>query len=292
MSAPNVHEFQMTGADGLQIACARWSDDRPVRGIVQIAHGMGEHMGRYLELIELMVEAGMIVYGNDHRGHGRTAASSSDLGNVGEGGFNLLVEDMVQLSQVARNEHPREPLILLGHCMGSFAAQRYIRDHSELIEGLVLSGSGTLDGLQLLARSAFSGENLLNARFARPRTPFDWLSRDEAIVDAFMNDPLCFKDLKSAAEEYLLSAASELADADRLRGIRYDLPIYLFSGSEDPVGQQLEGVRVLLDRYREAGVFDLSHHFYHGGRHEMLNETNREEVRTNLMLWISEVLCW
>jgi alpha-beta hydrolase superfamily lysophospholipase len=174
--------------------------------------------------------------------------------------------------------------------MGSFAAQQYILDYSTSIDGLVLSGSGALDGLVRLAKSAPPGDNILNAPFEPAHTPFDWLSRDPAVVDAFMNDPLCFGALQPAAIESFFAASPQLADPSRLRQIRRDLPMYLFSGSEDPVGQQLEGVRVLIDRNHKAGFRNFCHHFYPGGRHEMLNEINRSEVRTNLLLWIFAVL--
>ena len=290
-SETTPHAFQFTSTDGLRIACARWDSHEPSRGIVQIAHGLGEHIGRYLGLIEVLVGAGLVVYGNDHRGHGRTALSSKQFGDFGEGGFRLLVEDMVRLSEIAKEEIPEKPLILLGHSMGSFAAQLYAFDHSYLLGGLALSGSGALDGVVRLAKSAPPGEdNILNAPFAPARTPFDWLSRDPAVVDVFMKDPLCFGALQPAANESFFAASSELADPSRLRQIRQDLPIYVFSGSEDPVGQQLEGVRLLIDRYHQAGIRDINHHFYQGGRHEMLNEINRGEVQTNLLLWISAAL--
>ena len=292
MRSITTHQFKFTSTDGLQIACARWNNRNQSRGIIQIAHGMGEHIGRYLELIEALVHAGLVVYGNDHRGHGRTALSPQQLGDFGPGGFNLLVEDAVHLSVIAKEENPEKPFILLGHSLGSFAAQQCALDHSDSIDGLVLSGSGALDGLARLAKSAPPGEDFLNASFASARTPFDWLSRDPAVVDAFIKDPLCFGTLQPGSMESFLGASSQLADPRRLRGIRSDLPIHAFSGSEDPVGQQLQGVRVLLDRYHRAGVSKLSHHFYPGGRHEMLNETNRSEVRTNLLLWISKTLHW
>ena len=203
-----------------------------------------------------------------------------------------MVKDMVRLSLKAKEENPNQPLILLGHSMGSFAAQQYVLEHSDLIDGLVLSGSGTLDGLARLARSAQRGENFLNASFLRPRTSFDWLSRDPDVADAFMRDPLCFGTLQPASLQSFLSAAPKLANPRRLRSIRRALPIYLFSGSEDPVGQQLEGLRILMGRYRRAGLSNISHHFYPGGRHEMLNEVNSREVRTDLLLWISSVLQW
>src|SRR5689334_5946601 len=144
----------MTSTDGLPIACARWRNRQPPRGVLQIAHGMGEHIGRYQTLIEEWAHVGLVIYGNDHRGHGQTARSPKELGDFGPGGFNLLVKDMVRLSVRAKKENPTQPLILLGHSMGSFAAQQYVLEHSGLIDGLVLSGSGVLDGLARLAESA------------------------------------------------------------------------------------------------------------------------------------------
>jgi alpha-beta hydrolase superfamily lysophospholipase len=113
------------------------------------------------------------------------------------------------------------------------------------------------------------------------------LSRDNPVVDAFLRNPLCFPQLQPASFASFLGAAPRLSDPAKLRQIRRDLPVYLFSGSEDPVGQQLAGVQILIDRYRKAGIINLSHNFYPGGRHEMLNELNREEVCRNLLTWIS-----
>jgi alpha-beta hydrolase superfamily lysophospholipase len=286
------NEFQFTSKDGLQIACARWDCRGPARGILQIAHGLGEHIGRYAELIEVLLQAGLVVYGNDHRGHGRTASSRKAFGDYGEGGFDLLVDDMVELTLIAKEENPQLPLILLGHSMGSFASQQYILDHSYLIDGLVLSGSGALDGLVQLANSAPAKNNFLNAAFEPARTPFDWLSRDTAVVDAFMKDPLCFPTLTPASTASFLAAAARLSEATILAEIRQDLPVYVISGSEDPVGQGLAGVRTMIDRYHKAGICDIFYDFYQGGRHEMLNETNCGEVRANLLVWISGVLGW
>ena len=283
-------EFRFASSDGVDVACVRWDSRGPERGVVQIAHGMGEHIGRYAGTIEALTSAGLTVYGNDHRGHGRTAVSDALLGDFGEGGFDFLVNDMIRLSCIAKKEKPGAPLILLGHSMGSFASQQYVIDHSREIDGLILSGSGALDGLARVASSAPAGTNFLNAPFEPARTPFDWLSRDDAVVDAFINDPLCFAELKPAAQASFLAAAPRLSDPAGLRRIRSDLPVYLFSGSDDPVGQQLAGVQVLIERYREAGIDDISHEFYLGGRHEMLNEINRDEVQARLLGWIAAVL--
>jgi len=289
-AANSPSEFRFTSSDGLEVACYRWNSRGPTRGVIQIAHGMGEHVGRYAETIEFLVSAGLTVYANDHRGHGHTARDKSHLGNFGEGGFDLLVEDMVRLSRIAKTENPGVPFILLGHSLGSFAAQQYVLDRSREIDALILSGSGALDGVAGLATSASTHSNVLNQKFEPARTPFDWLSRDTAVVDAFIHDPLCFPDLQPASFASFLAAAPLLSAPDGLQRIRDDLSIYLFSGSDDPVGQQLDGVELLIHRYEKAGIYDISHDFYHGGRHEMLNEINREEVRGRLLAWISSVL--
>jgi alpha-beta hydrolase superfamily lysophospholipase len=283
-------EFRFTSSDRMRIACARWDSRGRARGVVQIAHGVGEHMGRYAETIEFLVANGLTVYANDHRGHGRSAESAAQFGDFGEGGFDLLVEDTICLSRLARRENPNLPLILLGHSMGSFAAQQYALDHSGDIDALILSGSGALDELARLASSAPAGRNILNARFEPARTAFDWLSRDSAVVDAFIDDPLCFAQLQPASASSFLAAGRQLSDPLRLGKIRDDLPIYLFSGSEDPVSQQLEGAWTLIERYHKAGVYGISHDFYIGGRHEMLNEINRGEVRERLLAWIFAVI--
>ena len=283
-------EFNFTSSDGLKVACFRWDSHGPTRGVVQIAHGMGEHIGRYLETINDLNSAGLTVYANDHRGHGRTAPDSTYLGNFGEGGFDLLVHDMIELSRIAKEENPNRPFILFGHGIGSFAAQKFVLDRSSQINGLILSGSGALDGLARLASSAPVGTNILNSQFEPARTPVDWLSRDTKVVDAFISDPLCFPELQPAAFASLLAAAPQLADPHRLRNVREDLSIYLFSGSDDPVGEQLDGVQLLINRYEKAGLYDVSHDFYQGGRHEMLNEINKDDVRGRLLAWIASLL--
>jgi len=286
--------FQFTSADGVPIACVKWSGNHHVRGVVQIAHGLGEHMGRYAELAEILVRAEFVVYGNDHRGHGLTAqASQHGFGDFGSGGFDSLIEDMVSLRVIAKNEHPGKPYILLGHSMGSFAAQQFILDHSHSIDGLALSGSGILDGLARFAQSLPAGADVmtdLNTPFEPARTRFDWLSRDSAQVDAFINDPLCFPSLEPKSMESLMDAFPRLADSREIRTVREDLPIYILSGSDDPAGQQLQGVRALVRRYRGAGLTSITHDVYPGARHDLLHETNSFEVITNLLIWMNGIV--
>jgi alpha-beta hydrolase superfamily lysophospholipase len=287
-----LERFQFTSSDGLSIACVKWSGHHEPRGIIQIAHGLGEHIGRYAELAKALVEDEFVVYGNDHRGHGLTAKPSDSFGDFGPGGFDQLVEDMVSLRVMAKKEHLGKPYILLGHNMGSFAAQQFLLDHSHSVEALSLSGSGALDGLARLAQSTSPGTDpmkLMNAAFEPARTPMDWLSRDNAEVDKFINDPLCFSSLKLESMQSFVDAFPRLADPREIRKVRDDLPIYIFSGGDDPIGQRLEGVRVLIDRYRSAGLNSITHDFYTGGRHEMLHEINRRDVITNLLVWISSI---
>lgn len=292
MSQLGPERFKFKSDDGLSIACVKWSGQHKIRGVVQIAHGLGEHIGRYAKLAEILTRAEFVVYGNDHRGHGLTAKPTGTFGEFGPGGFDLLVKDLATLRYLAKNEHPGKPYILLGHSMGSFAAQQFILEHSHSIDGLVLSGSGALDCLARTFQDVPAGEDpmkLMNASFEPARTPFDWLTRDEDEVDAFINDPLCFLSLTAGSMESFVDAFPRLADPTAIRRVRVDLPIYIFSGSDDPVGGKLEGVRVLIDRYHSAGITSIAHDFYTGGRHEMLHELNRREVIANLLVWLSGI---
>src|ERR1700754_3372005 len=139
-------EFRFTGADGTSAFCYRWLPSKPVRGVLQVAHGMGEHALRYRAPLQPLLDAGIAIYANDHRGHGRTSPGSP--GDFGPGGFAALVDDMAVLARRIRAERPGKPLILMGHSMGSFAAQIFVAEHSELIDGYILSGSAAFEMLQ------------------------------------------------------------------------------------------------------------------------------------------------
>jgi alpha-beta hydrolase superfamily lysophospholipase len=288
--AIQTREFTFDGADGGRIFCYRWAAAGvPARGVLQIAHGMGEHALRYLEPLTPIIESGIIVYANDHRGHGRTATTKEALGDFGSGGFSALVAEMAILSRLIRKENPEQKLVLLGHSMGSFALQIYLLDHSDLIDGAIISGSAAID---LLAAGMGQRGSLdtIGTGAAKPRTPFDWLSRDEKEVDKYIADPLCGFTVNDAARASMFSAGSRTAQPAEMRKIRSDLPIYLFAGDKDPVNGNLEWLNPLIERYRAAGVKNLSIDWYQDGRHEMLNETNRSEVVANLARWIDRTI--
>jgi len=282
-------QHSIAASDGKPIKVYQWKGSEPARGVVQIAHGMGEHPLRYRDVAQALAGAGYVVYANDHRGHGEGAAKANELGDFGSQGFPVLVDDMTKVTRMARDAHKGKPLVLLGHSMGSFAAQLYILDHSHLLDGVALSGTTALD---LLGAAAMSGRwklEDLNASFEPARTPFDWLSRDKAIVDAYIVDPLCGFNVNAESYGTLFAVAPRLANAADIGRIRRDLPIYLFVGDLDPVNDKLKWFQPLVDRYREAGLTDVSWHVYGGARHEVLNEINRQEVVANLQAWIDRV---
>ncbi|WP_018657786.1 alpha/beta hydrolase [Actinomadura flavalba] len=282
--------FTFTSTDGVEVHVHVWEPSGEPRGIVQIAHGMGEHAARYAHLAGTLNDHGYVVYASDHRGHGRTM--KGDPGTLGVGGWDLLVADMVALSELARERHPGLPLVLVAHSLGSFAAQQYVLDHADLLAGLVLSGTTAVDGL-LAQFVASLTENpdadvlaLFNEPFVPARTEADWLSRDEAQVDAYVADPWCGFSLDDQAMGELFTAAPRLADPSPVPA---DLPVYVVVGTADPLNANLTLSDLLVQRYRDAGLTDVTYTTYKEARHEVFNETNRDEVESDLLTWITRV---
>lgn len=283
-------DFSYPSADGVAIAARRWEPDGRRRGIVQITHGMGEHIRRYDPLASSLTAAGFTVVGQDHRGHGATAGSAQNYGHLGEAGWPGLVDDIGRLSAVARQGDPGLPLVLLGHSMGSFAAQQYALDHSGEIDALALTGTAVLD----LLEPALEPDQPLdlatfNAPFTPARTEFDWLSRDADQVDRYVADPMCGFGLDQSAGTQMFAGARALAVPERIAAMRGDLPVYVAVGDQDPVNAQLTLLTPLISRYA-AVLTDLTVHIYPGARHEVFNETNRDEVFADLLTWLDRVV--
>jgi len=284
--------FTYPAADGLEIHTFRWQDPAagtPV-GTVQIAHGMGEHAARYARLADALTGAGWVVYANDHRGHGRTAGrpeiGDGGLGDLGAGGWNGLVDDVGRLNRLIAEEHVG-PRVLLGHSMGSFAAQQFVIAHSTEIDALVLSGTTAVD----LAAATFDPDapadlTALNAAFEPARTPYDWLSRDEAEVDLYVADELCGNTFTSGFFADLLGGLGVINDRRQVARVRRDLPILLVAGGADPVGDSGKGVRAVAAQYESVGVADVTCTIYPDARHEIFNETNRDEVTADVVAWL------
>jgi alpha-beta hydrolase superfamily lysophospholipase len=274
----------------LQITGYRWDpSDKPV-GIAQITHGVGEYAQRYGYVAAALNEIGLVVYAQDHRGHGATATSPDALGFLGENGWAELVADIGRLTDHIRSEHPDLPLVLIGHSMGSFAVQQYLIDNSDRITACALTGTAAIDllaaGLDLDAPMDLSA---FNAPFEQ-RTGFEWLTRDPAQVDLYVDDPLCGFGLDAVNGKAMFLAASRPADPTEAVKIRSDLPLYIAVGTADPVNGALALVDPLVDRYKVAGLTDVTLKAYDEARHEIFNETNREEVVADLRVWIARVL--
>ena len=271
--------------DGTQLATYTWDDGAAPRGVAQVAHGLAEHSARYGRLAKALNDAGYVVYAADHRGHGKSITEVS--GDFGAPGFEGLIADVAAYGAAIRSEQPGLPLFLLAHSMGSFAAQSVLLEHSDQYAGVVLSGSTALDVLaaNLAQAEGPAGLEAFNAGFEN-RTGYEWLSRDEAEVDAYVADPLCGFDLPATAVPALFGAASRLADPKELAQIRSDLPILIVSGSADPLAGNGELLELLAQRYRDAGVEDVTVTIYDGARHEIFNEVNRDQVTADVVGWL------
>lgn len=277
--------------DGLDVTYYAWPIEIPAATVV-IAHGLGEHAKRYDRFANALNKARYGVYALDHRGHGQSMVEDKGPGDLGSGGWNALCADVVTLMSRVLALHPNVPQVLFGHSMGSFAAQQIVQDHSEEIDALILSGSTAYDKLveAVLSAAAAGGDagfNYLNSFFEPARTESDWLSRDETEVDIYVADPLCGFDF---TEESNISAATEsprLSDPSMIARIRPDLPVLFMAGEQDPLNDNLKRLRLLEKRWRQAGIKQIDTQYYEGGRHEMLNEINRDEVTRGLIRWIS-----
>ena len=283
--------FTYPAKDGLEIVSYRWDPASQPRGAVQLTHGMGEHVLRYSALAGALAKGGLVVYGQDHRGHGATARSADELGQLGPDGWTRLVEDIDLLVSRVRDEQPGLPLVLLGHSMGSFAVQQYLLDHNDRVDAVVLTGTTALDLLEpALDLDKPIDLAAFNAAFEPARTEFDWLSRDEEIVDAYIADPRCGFGIDTDAAKDMFAGARRMADPGQVAAMRPDLPLYIAAGELDPVNANLALLNVLVGRYRAAGLTDVTLRTYPGARHEILNETNRDEVVASVLDWIDQVL--
>lgn len=302
--------FSLTASDGHDVACYRWLVDNP-RAAVQIAHGMGEHAQRYDGVAGALNAAGYSVYANDHRGHGVTG--QAQLGYMGGDGWNRVLADAYELNRVMFAENPHVGLILLGHSMGSMMAQQYITRYGASIDALVLSGSpgfkayfpsllsrllagfeswrlGPGETSALMQRALFGDAN---KAFEGPSgkdnaSGFEWLSRDTEQVQMYIDDEACGFVLSNGSLVDLFAGSKTAAQAETLANIPQDLPIYVFSGSEDPVHGGQKDIQRMLQTFYDRGLNNIEVKWYPGGRHEMFHETNRDEVLADLVLWLGK----
>lgn len=278
-------------ADGLMIAATRWGTPATAKAVIVIAHGMAEHKARYQRFAAALNDAHYLIYALDHRGHGESVTVGEEPGGFGEGGWLGLVDDVITLMGIAREENEGLPLILFGHSMGSFAAQQIAVTSSRLMDALVLSGSAAQDMLAEAQLADDSGSNPLEAMAGdEARTPFDWLSRDDREVDKYIDDPLCGFALADEAMMSMGEPAFLSATPEAVGQIRKDLPVLSMAGTDDPVNGNMEFLKVLERRWRDAGITRFDTQYYDGARHELLNETNRDKVTEAVIGWMDGVV--
>ena len=304
----NHSTFWLTANDRSRLYVNQRLPDGAAKAMIMLSHGMAEHSARYARLAESLCAAGYGLYAPDQRGHGRTA----DEGTLGlyaeKDGWNKVVGDLASLNQHIGQQQPGLPIILLGHSMGSYIAQAYLLHHSASLNGAILSGSnfqpvalyraaGVIARLER-ARQGLRGRSALidflsfgsfNKAFKPNRTAFDWLSRDPLEVDKYINDPLCGFRCTNQLWIDLLGGLQQISKASNLAQIDPGLPIMVMGGECDPVS---EGKRLksLAHALRDAGCQNLQLTIYPQARHEVFNETNRDEVTADVLKWLDQAL--
>jgi len=300
--------FTYKDQDGVEIFVYKWSPGSPPKAAVQIAHGLAEHAARYEEFAEFLTGAGYVCYADDHRGHGKTAGDGKNLGRLGPGGWDSTVKALKALTDIIKKDNPGIPLFMIGHSWGSLLAQDYIEQWGSEIKGIILSGTngkqpfivrtmapfianrqmkklGPDAPSDLLSKLAFKG---YNKPYEPAPTEFEWLCTDRDVVDRYVNDPYCGWMSSAGTSMYveLAKGVKKIARKSLQEKIPTDLPIYIMTGSEDPTNNQGKGARVLYEQYRKLSIKDLKIKSYQGARHEILNETNREEVYQDMLDWM------
>ena len=278
-----------SATEGLTLTTYAWEGVEQPKAVVQLSHGLAEHAGRYDRLATALNGAGYLVHGHDHPGHGATGEAADSLGSFGAAGWTGLVADVATVGRWVAAQQPTLPRFLIGHSMGSFALQQVIVDHSDLWSGVVLSGTTALDqlaaGMAASADDASGDLSAFNAGF-EDRTGYEWLSRDEAEVDRYVADPWCGFQTTPDVMPQMLGAADRLADGAVLAGIRPDLPVLVVSGDADPLAGGGALVELVGQRYSDAGLTDVTVRLYPGARHEIFNETNRDEITAFVINWL------
>lgn len=306
----NKDDFYYASSDGItRIHALKWVPQGDVKAIIQIAHGMSEYIGRYDEFANYLASNKYIVCGNDHLGHGQSVSSPDKYGYFSESnGWQNLVQDMYTLSKMMKNEYPELPYIIIGHSMGSFLARQYTATYGEDLSGAIYTGTsggslfidiaikqcqkhieekGPLAKGDDIDKFAFGKYN----KKAYPRhSDYDWLSRDTDEVDKYINDPLCGIVFTYGGFLDLFSLLKQVSGKKWAVKIPVDLPIYLFSGNMDPVGNYSHGVVKVVDWLSSTMHKNITIKFYEDGRHEMLNEINKKFVYKDTLKWINKTI--
>ncbi|WP_099469441.1 alpha/beta hydrolase [Konateibacter massiliensis] len=296
--------MMLEAKDGQKIHIYCWDEVEQPRAIVQIFHGMSEHAGRYERFAKFLNENGFLVFADDHRGHGITGETNGKFGYLGEDGFYRVVEDEYMLTEHLKEKYPKLPMFIFAHSFGSFVGQEYLTRYSAQIDGMILSGSAAQTGImfhmakylakiygtflgeereaKLLDRLSFGSYNkkIENAE------PASWLSRDDEQVLKYQKDSKCGFVCTANFYYHFCSGLTKLYEDDKLEQIAKNIPLFIIAGKEDPVGGYGKRVVQLEQIYRRKGLTDVELLLYEGARHELLNETNRDEVSSDVLNWL------
>ena len=308
---PKFEDFSFPSSTGKNTIHARKCvPDGTPRAVVQIEHGIAEHINRYDDFMAFLATNGIVAVGDDHLGHGQSIQKPEEQGIFAEeNGWDYVIRDVDRLRDLVRRDYPDLPYIFFGHSMGSFIVRTYLIQHPDRYDAAIISGTGHQSKLlvaggniasRLLTRikgAAADGTALNNMAFGsycskipNPRTAFDWLSRDEANVDKYIADPLCGFVAKVSLYRDMMAGVKFVTDQKNIDKMNKEPPVYFMSGDADPVGDYGVGVEKAYHAFCDAGLKDVTIRLYPGGRHEMLNEINREDVKKDILEWIDERL--
>ena len=301
----NYAEQLFTTDDNIDIHYRSWLPENP-KAILQVAHGMAEHSGRYKHFAEFMASNGYGVYASDHRGHGQTAKTPDRLGHLADtDGWKKAINDMHQLTTIIKENEGNTPIFLLGHSMGSLLARAYTYTYYNEINGLIISGTSGNQGLlgdiglwiarrqkkqqasKLMDWLLFGVYDIQSIFKNCTLKKFSWISRDREIVEAYKNDDFCSFICTGQFYVDLLGGVLIANNRENLTSLPADFPILICSGDRDPVGNYGKGVKQVYNDMLAAGLRDVTCKLYKGGRHEMLNEINRESVYTDILQWLN-----
>ena len=301
-----MEDFYLASNGAGRIHCGLWQPDKTPRGVVQIIHGIAEHIGRYDHFARFLNERGFVVCADDHMGHGLSVEKGGTYGYF-HGGWMAAVADERSLFEEMRSRYPELPYFMLGHSMGSFLLRTYLYTYPGELRGAIISGTGwqpkaalqaglALCRLEQLRVGETGYSKLLkelmfgtyNKKFRPNRTPNDWICSSQAVVDAYTADELCGFDATVGLMRDMLRGISMNQESENLAKMDKDLPVMFLSGMQDPVGAMGEGVLACVDAFKRSGMHHVSLRLYPEGRHEMLNETNRQEVYADIFAWLEQ----
>lgn len=297
-------EFFYPSHDGVhQIHAVLWKPEGEIRGVVQLVHGICEYAGRYEPFAEFLTQHGFAVTGNDHLGHGQSVKDESEYGFFTD--WDDLVADVRTLRVKTGEDFPGAPYFILGHSMGSFVTRTYLIDYPGTVTGAMLSGTAYFDPLtaafgkwvagwgdpRQVNRAFFKlSVGAYNRHFAPTRTSADWICRDERVVDAYLADGMCNFPTKGGMNHAMMAGLQKVCNVKEIAKMDPATPVFFFAGDRDPVGHMGKDPQKVARLFRQTGCRDVTLKLYPGGRHEMLNETNKDEVFADALAWLTKYL--